>query len=241
MKKFYKVIIGGVAAIIILLLIYSLGLKYPKLLHIKHEYKGYTYYTSIFEPAFDEKEATYAFDLIFENEPDYVFILNSFYADGYDIYFDDIFTYAWCIGEPTRANNTTACMAHDRTTGNIKSGMFINYTKGLFTDCVFFHELSHYVDNKLGDISLSEEFALIYDEEYKNSTLAQDRYYLDKREYFAEESAYYILQDSFETLHAKYEYYNRAYLEYLDSYEDVPKTFEFIKKSLDALKQQEDM
>lgn len=212
--------------IILITVIYCAGLKFPKLFHIKHEYSGYTYYSSIFNIGFDESEAIYAFDRILENEPEYKYILDMFYEDGYTIFFDNKFTYAWCSGHLTDADNFSASVSFDRFTGDAVNGMFVNYINDYFSEKIFFHELCHYADHKMGDACRTDEFKKIYAEEYKRSTLAGIRYYLDIREYFAEEAAYYILYKSLDE-----STYNRY-----GKYDDAPKTFDYIEKTLSGLK-----
>lgn len=226
-KRINRIIIGIGFMIMTLMLIYALGMRNPKILHIKHEYLGYTYYSSIFNLAFDENEAIYAFDSILALEPDYKFLLDSFYKDGYTIFFDDKLTYAWCTGDPIHSNDFSACVAFDKMTGDVRAGMHVNYINDHFNEKIFFHELSHYADHKMGDISQSDEFARIYNEEYGSSTLKDKAYYLDKREYFAEEAAYFIIYDS----------YDPKLLNTYGKYEDAPKTFDYIKENLQKLKE----
>ena len=226
MKKTIIKIISIDAVIILITLLYIIPMKFPGIIHRKHEYMGYTYYSSIFNSNFSEYEAEYAFDSLIGNEPGYKYLLDSFYKDGYRIYFDDKLTYAWCTGKPVGSNNFSACVRYKRGSYNILAGMFVNYQNDYFSEKIFFHELSHYVDLKLGGVSQSKEFKEIYEKEYESSTLAGHTYYQDIMEYYAEESAYYILYNSMDK-----ELYNPY-----GKYSDAPKTFDYIGKQLEKLK-----
>ena len=98
-QKICKIVIIIGLVLLLLELIYLYGMKNPDRLHKKHEYLGYTYYSSIFDPTFNKASAEAAFDTIIRNEPEYIFLLDKFYEDGYTLHFDDKFTYAWCTGD----------------------------------------------------------------------------------------------------------------------------------------------
>lgn len=207
-------------------ILYLIALRNPNVYHNEHEYLGYTYYSSKLNFDFNETDAIYAFDSIIGNEPEYKWILDSFYEDGYRIYFDDKFTYALCSADLFHSGNFAACVKYDKYTGDVIHGMFVNYENDFFSEVHFFHELSHYVDHKMGDISSSKEFEIIFKEEYPQSTLSDIKYYKNTKEYFAEESAYYIIYDSLKddiTL-------------FKGTPEDAPKTFRYISEKLDEMK-----
>ncbi len=211
--------------LLILQFIYLIALNRPQLLHKEHEYLGYTYYSSILNFDFAESDAESAFDSIMRNEPSYIWLLDSFYKDGYHIFFDDKLTYALCSADLFHSGDFAACVAFDNHTGEVRSGMFVNYENDYFSETNFFHELSHYADHKMGDISKSDEFKEIYSKEYKDSILGDKKYYTNISEYFAQESAYYILYDSKSTTLATN-----------ITPEDAPETFTFIGENLEKLR-----
>lgn len=225
MKKFlgryFSIALPITCAVIVIMLV-PMHL-YPQIVHSKHSYNGYTYYISRFND-YEELDAEHSYVLLLGNCPDYTYILDSFYKDGYALYFDDKPTFDWMLG-PKSSKLYSAAVRFNCIRTKIKFGMFINTDSDFFDPKIFFHELSHYVDTKLGNISKSEEFARIYEEEYSRSILKDDDYYKDIREYFAEESAYYILWKSGKT--------EPGY----DTYETVPKTFTFIEKSLEDIRE----
>lgn len=228
MKKNNKIILS--VAVIALLIVgtYSIILFNPKLVHKKHEYMGYTYYSSIFDRSFEEFEAEYAFDSLLGEGTDttYKYILDGFYEDGYSLFFDDKFTYALCTRDFTHSNDFSACVIFDRDYKRIREGMFINYKNDYFSPKIFYHELAHYVDYSLGLTSKSTEFEAIKEAEYGSSTLKDSKYHDDIMEYFAEETAYYIIEKI--TPSGVFNEYGK--------YKDAPMTFDYIASALEKYK-----
>ena len=224
-----RLVIAVGIPLLIIMVVYAMGTIFPKMLHEKHEYRGYTYYSSRFDKDFKESDFEFFIDGITTQEPKYIYLLDSFYKDGYDIFIDDKFTYGWCTAKPTRDTDESACIRYNRRTGDISAGMFINYKNDELTDRIFFHELTHYLDYKLGNVSQSAEFRDIFNSEYGSSTLSQRPYYSQINEYFAEEGAYFILFDSG---HNNIQPNGVRY----GVYEDAPRTFEFIKRQLETFR-----
>lgn len=207
-------------------ILYVIALLYPKAYHNEHSYRGYTYYSSKMIIDFDESEATYTFDSILSNEPEYKWLLDEFYKDGYRIFFDDKFMYALCSAHLFDSKNYSACVTFDNVTEVPKNGMFLNYDNELTTDLTFLHELSHYADYKMGYPSKSDEFKKIFMDEYENSTLGGIDYYNNTKEYFAEEAALFMI------------YKSRSYANTLlaATNDDAPETFEYIGNLLETMK-----
>nr|WP_297765899.1 hypothetical protein [uncultured Butyrivibrio sp.] len=215
--------------LLILLLVYGFLFTHPLLLHKEHEYFGYKYFSSILNFDFEEADAEMAFDRILMHEPEYKWLLDSFYNDGYSIFFDDKLTYALCTVNFVNSTDFAACVTFDKRTREAVNGMFVNYENDNFSEVHFFHELSHYADWKMGYVSEDPEFTKIFEEEYECSGLG--KYFMNPREYFAQESAYFIINDS----------YRKAGLESTYSYEceSAPRTQEYIRARLENLESKE--
>ncbi len=212
--------------LIILLLVYRFLFVHPVFLHKEHEYLGYKYYSSILNFDFEEADAEVAFDRILTYEPEYKWLLDSFYEDGYYIFFDDKLTYALCTVNFVNSTDFAACVTFDKKTRQARNGMFVNYENDNFSQTHFFHELSHYADWKCGYASEDPEFIDIFEKEYKSSGLGS--YYLDPKEYFAQESAYYIINDSYSRL---------GYEEiFADECKNASLTQRYIGKTLEVMK-----
>ncbi len=222
MKRSEKVLLSFAMIFVSLSLIYVIGMRFPKIFHARHEYKGYTYYSNILDFSFDEKSsAEYCFDSMMGYGPEFVYILDAFYDDGYEIFFDNKFAFAWFTGQPMTGNDYAACVTFNKARNKVSNGLFVNYRNSDFNKKIFFHELSHYVDCRMGNVSQSSEFKEIFNREYKTSTLKDDDYYKDIYEYFAEESAYYILEKSNEATGLPTIY---------GTHTDAPETFDYIEK-----------
>ncbi|AOZ97817.1 hypothetical protein [Butyrivibrio hungatei] len=194
-------------------------------LHVKNDYEGYEYYSSIF---IDKNSAAYHPEKDIEDflkeYPDYVYILDEFYQDGFSLIYESPMTYK--ILNPSKDYTPLAHLGINKITKKPIVGIRINTVEDQFTPHTIMHELGHYIDSCLGFPSQSEEFKKILKEEHNSSNITND-YYFAPREYFAEEFADYV---TYMQKGKSIELFSRE----TDTQVECPKTFDYIEKILNT-------